>query len=103
MPKDPPHPLPAALPVSPGESPVRLARLRTEFASRYRGLDAGVWYPAASVAAYYRSWLSRHPDPLDREPPLRGLATAHFDFRGGLPREEPWLPGLSPDERRTAE
>ena len=25
--------------------------------------------------------------------PLRGLETAHFDFRGGTPREPHWLPG----------
>ena len=81
------------------DSSVRLARLRPEFASLYPGLDPGSWYPAASVAAYFRSWLSRHPDRRQAEP-LRGLDTAHFDFRGGQPREAPWLSGRSADERQ---
>jgi hypothetical protein len=79
---------------------VRLARLRPEFAELYPGLDAGAWYPAASLAAYYRSWLSRHPDRRRGSAGIRGLETAHFDFRGGPPREPPWLPGESTDDRR---
>jgi hypothetical protein len=52
---------------SPGpDTPVRLVRLRPEFARLYAGLDAGAWYPAASV----------------------------------VPREAPWLPGQSPEERQ---
>lgn len=92
-------PAPPALSRPPEADPaVRLARLRPEFAALYAGLDAGSWYPAASVAAYFRAWLTRHPDRRRAEP-LRGLDTAHFDFRGGVPREAPWLPGLSTDER----
>ena len=64
--------------------PIRLARLRQEFAELYAGLDAGTWYPAASLADYFRAWLTRHPDR-----------------RGGTPREPPWLPGASADERRS--
>ena len=98
-----PIPVPPPTPVHPGPRgpghPPRLARLRPEFRSLYPGLDAGAWYPAASVADYFRSWLVRHPDR--RQPaPLRGLDTDHFEFRGGIPREEPWLAGKSPDERR---
>ena len=92
-------PAPAALSRSPEADPaLRLARLRPEFAAHYPGLDAGSWYPAASVAAYFRAWLTRHPDRRLAEP-LRGLDTGHFDFRGGVPREAPWLPGHSADER----
>ena len=87
-------------PASTGEPPMRLARLRAEFAHLYAGLDPRTWYPAASVAAYFRSWLSRHPDRGRGREPLRGLETAHFDFRGGTPREAPWLQGESTDERR---
>ena len=103
MTPDSPGQLPQPVPVSPlssGELPTRLARLRPEFADLYAGLDAGAWYPAASVAAYFRSGLTRHPDRRSRSAPLRGLETAHFDFRGGTPREPPWLPGESADERR---
>src|SRR5262249_44202818 len=80
-------------------SRVRLARLRPEYASHYEGLDAGAWYPAVSLAAYYNSWLVRHPDRTGVRPPLRGLETEHFEFRGGVPRDPPWLPGQSKDER----
>jgi hypothetical protein len=91
-------PVPIAIPV-PGDPFIRLARLRPEYADRYPGLDAGAWYPAASLAAYYQSWLVRHPAPRIGAP-LRGLDTAHFDFRGGIPRDEPWIPGRSADDRR---
>jgi hypothetical protein len=93
-------PVPQPLPAIPGDPFVRVARLRPEFADRYPGLDPGAWYPAASVADYYRSWLARHPAPR-LGAPLRGLDTAHFDFRGGVPRDDPWIPGRSPDDRRT--
>jgi hypothetical protein len=86
-------------PVQPG-SPVRHARLRPEYAALYSGLDPGAGYPAASLAAYFRSWLSRHPGPQHRGAPLRGLETAHFEFRGGVPRETPWISGQSADERQ---
>jgi hypothetical protein len=69
----------------------------------YPGLDAGAWYPAASVAAYFRSWLARHPGRTAGGQPMRGLETVHFEFRGGIPREQPWLPGRSPDERQAAD
>ena len=98
-PSELPQPVPAPRDSS-GEPPMRLARLRPEFADLYGGLDAGAWDPAASVAAYFRSWLTRHPDRRSKSAPLRGLETAHFDFRGGTPREPPWLPGESSDERR---
>ena len=78
----------------------RLARLRPEYATLYNGLDPGAWYPAASLAAYFRSWLVRHPGPTRSAAPLRGLETSHFEFRGGVPRERPWLSGQSPDDRQ---
>jgi hypothetical protein len=92
-----PVPLPVA--ASTSTPPVRLARLKPEYASRYPGIDAGAWYPAASLAAYFRSWMLRHPDPAQSSGSLRGLETAHFEFRGGVPREPPWLPERSLDER----
>jgi hypothetical protein len=79
---------------------VRMVRLRPEFAAQYPGLDAGAWYPAASVIAYFRAWLVRHPDRSQGLGPLRGLETAHFEFRGGVPRGAPWLAGELSAERR---
>jgi hypothetical protein len=94
--------LPSPVPVSqPPDPTVRLVRLRAEFASLYPGLDPGPWYPAASVAAYFRAWLARHPGPRRASGPLRGLYTMHFEFRGGVPRDAPWLAGDSPDERES--
>ena|SRR5919112_4557300 len=89
----------APAPVERG-SPARLARLRPEYAALYNGLDPGAWYPAASLAAYFRAWLVRHPGPERRDSPPRGLETAHFEFRGGPPRDVPWISGQSPDERQ---
>ena len=66
------------------------------FAELYAGLDVGTWYPAASLADYFRAWLTRHPDRRRGVAPLRGLDTTHFEFRGGTPREPPWLPGHPP-------
>ena len=99
-PADLPQPVPVA-PASIADPPMRLACLRPEFAELYAGLDAGTWYPAASLADYFRAWLTRHPDRRGGAVPLRGLETAHFEFRGGTPREPPWLPGSSADERRS--
>jgi hypothetical protein len=93
----PPVPIPG--PPTP-ETRVRFARLRPEFASLYAGLDPGAWYPADSVAAYFRAWLVRHPGVRPGAPSMRGLETAHFEFRGGVPREAPWLPGQSLDDRQ---
>jgi hypothetical protein len=39
LPAEPPRPMPVS--PAPGEPPVRLARLRREFADLYPGLDAG--------------------------------------------------------------
>jgi hypothetical protein len=77
---------------------LRLARLRKEHAALYPGLDAGVWYPAGSVADYFLAWLVRHPGPDQTR--ARVLDARHFEFRGGSPREAPWVDSLGADERR---
>lgn len=69
--------------------PPRQARLKREFADRYEGLDAGVWYPASMVAEFFEAWLRRHPRP-EANGPRRLLDPDHFDFRGGTPRGAPW-------------
>ncbi len=98
---EPPGPAPAARSGGPLDDPfIRWARLGPAFAHLYPGLDAGAWYPAASVAAYFRSWLVRHPDRAAGAHLPRGLETAHFEFRGGVPRDDPWLSGQSPEDRQ---
>jgi hypothetical protein len=84
------------------ESPARWACLRVEHAARYPGLDAGVWYPAQSVADYFSAWLLRHPGTVAAGH-TRLLETEHFDFRGGVPREAPWIVARNADERAPAD
>ncbi len=81
-----------------GVGVMRSARLRHAHAALYPGLDAGVWYPAQSVADYFRAWLQRHP-PKSGGAAARVLESSHFEFRGGVPREPPWHTGATPDER----
>jgi hypothetical protein len=84
------------------ESPARWACLRVEYAARYPGLDPGVWYPAQSVADYFRAWLLRHPG-VAVPGYTRLLETEHFEFRGGIPREAPWVAGRSAEHRAPAD
>ena len=91
---EPPRPDPAL-----SDPSLRVARLKREHATLYPGLDAGVWYPAGSVAEYYLAWLIRHPGP-STQPRARVLDASHFEFRGGAPREAPWVEGQGSDPRR---
>lgn len=65
--------------------PPREARLKPECAGQYPGLAAGVWHPAASIAAYLltRQRALGPADPAGR--PARAIPTEHFEFRGGSP------------------
>ena len=58
---------------------VREARLRPEFADHYPGMQAGMWYLAATVAS-----AVRHDETAPRGE-LRPLPDSHFEFRGGAP------------------
>ena len=61
---------------------VREARLRPEFADRYTGIEAGVWYSAAGLAERLITRMLRE-GVSDEELPQRVLDPAHFEFRGG--------------------
>jgi len=91
-------PVPSPAPDGSGDQRHRLARLRREHSAAYPGLDPGVWYPARSVAEYFLAWLLRHPGGTGGR--ARVLDAGHFDFRGGVPRDAPWVAGASPDERQ---
>ncbi len=82
-----------------GDPRHRLARLRREYSAAYPGLDPGVWYPARSVAEYFLAWLLRHPGSATGGQ-ARVLEADHFEFRGGVPRDAPWVAGASPAERQ---
>ena len=61
---------------------LREARLRREFAEKYLGIEAGVWFSAAGLAEQLITRLLREGVP-DEDLPQRVLDPAHFDFRGG--------------------
>lgn len=65
--------------------PVREARLRPEFAGSYPNVPAGNWLPAADMGAalLLAHLASPTPVPLGQ----RLMDDAHFEFRGGAPRE----------------
>jgi hypothetical protein len=68
-----------------GNSDIREARLRPEFAEQYKWMRAGAWYLAATIAS-----ARLHEDP---QPPrhLRLLPDEHFDFRGGTEPRPPYI------------
>lgn len=61
---------------------VRQARLRPEFAEKYVGIEAGVWFSAAGLAETLITRLLRE-GVSDEELPQRVLDPTHFEFRGG--------------------
>lgn len=62
----------------------REARLRPEFAGKYRGIEPGVWFSAAGLAEQLITRLLRE-GISDEELPQRVLDPTHFEFRGGEP------------------
>jgi hypothetical protein len=61
---------------------VREARLRSEFAEKYAGIEAGLWFSAAGLAEKLITQLLRE-GVSDDELPRRVLDPSHFEFRGG--------------------
>ena len=71
-------------PALPNPHPVREARLRSEFADQYRGIDPGIWFAAATLADHMVSRLLREGNANLALVP-RVLNPEHFEFRGGEP------------------
>lgn len=65
--------------------PVREARLRPEFAGRYPNVPSGTWLPAADMGAALLMAHLASPTPVPFGHRL--MDEAHFEFRGGAPRE----------------
>jgi hypothetical protein len=61
---------------------VREARLREEFAGKYRGIEPGVWFSAAGLAEQLITRLLQE-GVSDEELPQRVLDPTHFEFRDG--------------------
>jgi hypothetical protein len=59
---------------------IREARLRTEFAALYPGVDTATWYSAATLAEHLLGRIVRGEVGLPVAP--RVLDSAHFEFRG---------------------
>jgi hypothetical protein len=64
-----------------GETAIREAKLRPEFAELYPGVDPDVWYTAATLAEHLLTRFLRH-DLIERNTPPRVLDPEHFEFRG---------------------
>jgi hypothetical protein len=64
----------------------REARLRPEFATRYPGIQPGVWESAAVLCDRVLAGGLLRGSPMGWR--HRVLAPEHFEFRGELPKEE---------------
>ena len=66
---------------TPADPSPREARLRSEFADQYPGVDPGVWYSAATLAEHLLARFLREGE-AGRTPPERIMDPDHFEFRG---------------------
>jgi hypothetical protein len=66
----------------------RLARLRPEYASLYRGIDPDVWQDADDLAQELLTQHLLQPSPGFMLS-ARVLPEEHFEFRGGEPPGRP--------------
>ena len=65
-------------------SSAREARLKSEYAHLYPGLEPGVWYRAAWLSARQ---FARQPCDGEAAAIARMVDEHHFEFRGGRPRQ----------------
>jgi hypothetical protein len=80
---------------SAAESRGREARLKSDFAYLYPGLDAGVWTPVEVLINRVVTLLYGDPGNSGRITGARLLREDHFEFRGASPRPDGWPTGLS--------
>lgn len=84
---------------SPQPSPVpargREARLKSDFAYLYPGLEAGAWTPVEVLINRVVTLLYGDPASSGRITGARLLREDHFEFRGASPRPEGWPEGLT--------
>jgi hypothetical protein len=72
---------------------VREARLRSEWANLYPGLETGVWVVAAQLVPLVLRHRLQHEATWEFA--RRILVDEHFEFRGGRPRDDTWSGLLS--------
>ncbi len=79
----------------PAQARGREARLRTEFAYLYPGIDATTWTPVEVLINRVVTLLYRDPANSGRITSARLLREDHFEFRGASPRPDGWPAGLT--------
>jgi hypothetical protein len=82
-------------PAKPAEVRGREARLKTEFAYLYPGLESTDWTPVETRINQVVTLLYGDPANAGRITGARLLREDHFEFRGSSPRPEGWHSGLS--------
>lgn len=73
----------------------REARLKSDFAYLYPGLEAGAWTPVELLINRVVTLLYGDPGGSGRITGARLLREDHFEFRGSSPRPEGWPEGLT--------
>ena len=73
----------------------REARLKSDFAYLYQGLEAGTWMPVEVLINRVVTLLYGDPASSGRITGARLLREDHFEFRGSSPRPEGWPEGLT--------
>ncbi|HWB43782.1 MAG TPA: hypothetical protein VG500_21145 [Gemmatimonadales bacterium] len=82
-------------PARPAQARGREARLRSDFAYLYPGLNAGAWTPVEVLINRVVTLLYGDPGNSGRITGARLLREDHFEFRGSSPRPEGWPSGLT--------
>jgi hypothetical protein len=73
----------------------REARVRTDFAYLYPGIDSSAWTPVEILIDCVVTLLYGDPANSGRITGARLLREDHFEFRGASPRPEGWPAGLT--------
>ena len=79
----------------PVQSRGREARLKTDFAHLYAGIDATAWTPVEALINRVVTMLYGDPANSGRITGARLLREDHFEFRGASPRPDGWPAGLT--------
>jgi hypothetical protein len=82
-------------PAKPARTRGREARLRTDFAYLYPGIDSGAWTPVEILINRVVTLLYGDAANSGRITGARLLREDHFEFRGASPRPEGWPSGLT--------
>jgi hypothetical protein len=82
-------------PAKPAHARGREARLKSDFAYLYPGLESTAWTPVEILINRVVTLLYGDADNAGRITGARLLREDHFEFRGSSPRPEGWPADLS--------